>query len=297
EESSGVVPAGEFLRTYNIRGSVPVGRKVVVVGGGNAAVDAARTALRLGAEAVTIIYRRTREQMPAYAEEIEEALHEGVELRPLVQPIEVVANERGETEGLRCETMTLGSFDRSGRRRPTRGKDGPFVLPADQIIVAIGQRLDAGPIAGLAGLELNEHGFIATDLTTGQTSVPWIFAGGDSVSGPSSVVDAIAAGERAAVGINLLLTGRVDAFWREESEVETSYDPDAEPAPYPREAYRTIAVERRRQNFDEVEQPWCEAVTMRQAQRCLRCDYGKKIPRAAQPNPVVPVGTKEGLRA
>jgi NADH-quinone oxidoreductase subunit F len=285
EDNAGVVRAGEFLRRYNIRGSVPVGKQVVVVGGGNAAVDAARTALRLGAERVTIIYRRTREQMPAYEEEIEEALHEGVELRTLVQPTEVIA-KGGKVAGLRCELMTLGEFDRSGRRRPTRSGGESFVMDADQVIVAIGQKLDGSSLAEMDDLRLNDWGFIAADPMTGQTSVPWVFSGGDAASGPASVVTAISAGEKAAVGINLLLSGRADAFWREGQEVETNYDPDAEPTPYPREAYRTIAVDRRRHNFDEVEQPWCEAVALRQAHRCLRCDYGKQIAKPVEPTQV-----------
>jgi NADH-quinone oxidoreductase subunit F len=291
EYAHGVVRAGDFLRRYNIRGSVPVGKNVVVVGGGNAAVDAARTALRLGAQTVTILYRRTREQMPAYNEEIEEALHEGVELHTLTQPVRVVATGEGHVQSLVCERMTLGGFDRSGRRRPTRAGEERFDLRSDQVIVAIGQRLDESP---LPSLERTRDGFIAIDPPTGQTSDPWIFAGGDAVTGPASVVTAISAGERAAVGINLLLTGETNSFWRATSELDLAYDPEREPAPYQREQYRTIPVERRRHNFDEVEQPWCEAVAQRQAHRCLRCDYGKQIAPAAEP---VAIRTKEELHA
>jgi NADH-quinone oxidoreductase subunit F len=282
-EGSGIAEAGEFLRQYNVRGSVPVGKEVIVVGGGNAAVDAARTAVRLGAE-VTILYRRTREQMPAYSEEIEEALHEGVKLLILTQPEEVLRDESGAITSVRCRPLSLGEFDRSGRRKPRPGEGALFDLPADQVIVAIGQRLDLTGFAGngqtspdplAAALEQNESSFIAADPVTGQTSVPWIFAGGDAVSGPSSVVEAIAAGERAAYGIDLMLTGEDHAFWREEKVVDTAFDPDADPVPYPRELMSTMPVERRRHNFDEVELPWCEAVALRQARRCLRCDYGK----------------------
>ena len=295
EDAAGVLLAGDYLRQYNIRGSVPVGKNTVIVGGGNAAVDAARTALRLGAETVTVIYRRTREQMPAYAEEIEEALHEGVELRDLTQPIRINVDEDGKVTSIRCARMTLGEFDRSGRRRPKRSEQDEFDLPADLIIAAIGQTLDLAPLLRpdmTAGkeLELNADGFVAINPLTGQTSIPWIFGGGDASSGPASVVDAIAAGERAAVGIDLYLTGESHAFWREGRTVDTAFDPDADPAPYPREAYQTIDVARRRHNFDEVEHAWCEAVTLRQAKRCLRCDYGK--PAAAQVQP-----TREELRA
>ncbi|MGM0674715.1 MAG: NADH-ubiquinone oxidoreductase-F iron-sulfur binding region domain-containing protein [Spirochaetota bacterium] len=269
-----VVPAGDFLRQYNVRGSVPVGDRVLVVGGGNAAIDAARTALRLGSH-VTIVYRRTRDQMPAYAEEIEEAISEGVELMPLTQPTEIVRNSDGTMRSVRCVELSLGEFDRSGRRRPTSRKSEPFELEADQVIVAIGQRLDADEILEDATVKRDDDGFLRADPVTGQTADPWIFSGGDSVLGPASVVEAIAAGERAAYGIDLHLTGENHAFWRKDTQVNTHFDPDAEPLPYERESIETISVDRRRHNFSEVELPWSEAIAVRQAQRCLRCDYGK----------------------
>ncbi|MFP4014639.1 MAG: NADH-quinone oxidoreductase subunit NuoF [Chitinispirillaceae bacterium] len=274
EESEGVVDALDFLRQYNLRGSVPVGKKVVVIGGGNAAVDAARTALRLGAETVTIVYRRTREQMPAYAEEIEEAQQEGVDLRVLTAPVEVVATD-GKVSGLVCRPMTLGQFDRSGRRRPEGETGHDFTIETDQIITAVGQKVATSEIFDGIELDVTKSGTLAIDKTSGQTSVPWVFAGGDVVLGAASVIEAVAAGERAAVGIDMFFTKESHAFWREEREVHTSYDPDSEPAPYPREKLHLIAVDRRRNNFDEVEMAWNESVTVRQAKRCLRCDYGK----------------------
>ena len=285
EDAEGVVLAGDFLRTYNIRGSVPVGRQVVVVGGGNAAVDAARSALRLGAESVTIVYRRTREQMPAYAEEIEEALLEGVQLRVLTQPTRLILDEQGHVAEIECEPLALGEFDRSGRRRPTSARKASFRLPADQVIAAIGQRLETATLLDGVGVMLTHDGFVATAPTTAQTSVSWLFAGGDAATGPASVVTAIADGERAAVGIDLYLTGESHAFWRETRVVETAYNPEAEPAPYPREAMLVTEVDRRRHSFEEVERAWNEAVARRQAHRCLRCDYGK--------SPVPPVMPKK----
>jgi NADH-quinone oxidoreductase subunit F len=274
EQAEGITDALRFLRTYNLRGSVKVGKEVVVVGGGNSAIDAARTAVRLGAESVTVVYRRSREVMPAYKEEIEEALHEGVRLQLLTAPVAVVA-ERGKVTGIRCRPMRLGQFDRSGRRRPEEGGEA-FVIPADQVLVAIGQRLDPQRFCDEIDLEARDGGFLVADPVTGQTSHKWIFTGGDAASGPSSVVEAVAAGERAAVGIDRYLTGREHAFWRETREVDTFFDPDAEPVDTPRERLALIPVERRRYNFDEVEQPWREAVAVRQAQRCLRCDYGRR---------------------
>ncbi len=275
EGGSGVEHAVEFLKSYNIRGSVPVGSRVVVVGGGNAAIDAARTALRLGAE-VTVIYRRTREQMPAYAEEIDQALLEGVRLQPLTQPMNVLRDAGGEVTGVVCSRMQLGEFDRSGRRRPKASEDELFTLPADQVIVAIGQTLDVSRLTRDLELEPTAAGFLHADPRTGSTAVKWVFAGGDAASGPASVVRAIAAGERAAYGIDLFLTGSDHAFWRESIAIDTDFDPTADPVPYPREPIPTIPADRRRHTFAEVEQPWCEAVALRQAKRCLRCDYGRR---------------------
>ena len=279
EEASGVVQAVPFLSTYNLRGSVQVGRNVVVIGGGNAAVDAARTALRLGAESVTVVYRRSREEMPAYVEEVDEAIHEGIVLRSLLQPVEVSVDESGHAKALICLPMHLGEFDRSGRRAPTADdRDKPVNLAADQIILAVGQRLDVQGLFEQQTPQLNSRNFIKADPASGETSMEGVWAGGDAVSGPSSVVEAIAAGERAAVAMDMKLSGGKDrAFWRWEQVNDTSYDPDADPTPYPREKMRVLPHDRRKHNFDEVEQPWSESVAHRQARRCLRCDYGKKV--------------------
>jgi NADH-quinone oxidoreductase subunit F len=276
ENAEGVTEAIRFLRQYNIRGSVPVGNKVVVIGGGNAAVDAARTALRLGAESVTIVYRRTREEMPAYTEEIEEAEHEGARLQLLTAPDEILVKD-GKVAGIKCRPMKLGEFDRSGRRRPEAQTENDFVIEADQIIAAIGQSVETRPLLEGLSVTFKKNDYLEVNPVTGQTSVPWIFAGGDVVTGPSSVIEAVAAGERAAIGMDEFLTGEKHAFWREEKIVNTSFDPDADPEPYKRDKLPLISVERRRNNFDEVELPWVEAVAVRQAKRCLRCDYGKKI--------------------
>ncbi len=274
EDAEGIVDALSFLRTYNIRGSAPFGQNVVVIGGGNSAIDAARTALRLGAEKVTVVYRRSREAMPAYEEEIEEAELEGVELKLLTAPTEIMVEDK-HVVGLKCMPMRLGEFDRSGRRRPEES-GAAFVIKADQILVAIGQALDLQKICGDVTLEKRAQNFIQINPVNGQTSEKWIFSGGDAVSGPSSVVEAVAAGERAAVGIDQYLTGANHAFWREPIEVNTSFDPDAEPSDAAREKLILIPVERRRNNFAEVELPWPENVAVRQAKRCLRCDYGKR---------------------
>ncbi|MBN2686115.1 MAG: FAD-dependent oxidoreductase [Pontiellaceae bacterium] len=276
EDAEGVMEAMSFLREYNIRGSVPVGKDVVVIGGGNAAIDAARTAARLDAKSVTILYRRTREQMPAYEEEIEEAEAEGVKLQLLTSPEEVVV-EGGKVTGIRCKPMILGAFDRSGRRRPVAGEEEDFIVPCDQVIAAIGQTVDLPGLSGGLELHIQRNGYLATDAVTKQTSTEWIFAGGDVATGPSSVIEAVADGEKAAAGIDLFLTGKNNAFWREEKKNDTFFDPDADPVNYGREKQPLIPVERRRCNFDEVEQPWDEATAIRQAKRCLRCDYREEV--------------------
>jgi len=252
ENAKGVVMAVPFLKQYNLTGSALVGRKVVVVGGGNAAVDAARTAMRLGTESVTILYRRSREEMPAYSEEVHEAVYEGVKLLPLTHPLEILKDADGKVAGVRCVGMKLGEYDRTGRRRPVVDESSVFTIEADQVIAAIGQTLIPGSLFELkdAELKLTRRNFIQTDPVTGQTSVPGIFAGGDAATGPWSVVAAIGAGERAAVGIDEMLTGENNAFWREDKEVDTDFDPDVDPVPYLREPVRSIPVEKRKCNFD-----------------------------------------------
>jgi len=272
EEGEGVIDALAFLREYNIRGSADVGKDVVVIGGGNAAIDAARTAVRLGAKSVTVLYRRTRAEMPAYEEEVNEAEHEGVRLEALAAPMEIVTKD-GKVTAVKCRRMTLGEFDRSGRRKPVAGKEGEFVIKADQVIAAIGQKLDAKHDLGDEKIVINKNGFIEVDPVSGQTADEWIFAGGDAVLGPASVVEAISAGERAAIGIDVYFTGANHAFWRTQKQVDTMFDPDDDPVGYPRAKMQLMPVKKRRNNFQEVELPWAENVARREAKRCLRCDF------------------------
>ena len=272
-ESEGVVDALKFLQTYNLRGSVPVKKKIIVVGGGNAAIDAARTAIRLGAESVHIVYRRTQEEMPAWVEEIDAAIEEGIILNTLTNPVEII-HKNGKISGVKCNSMKLGAFDHSGRRSPVAGSE-TFVIAADQVILATGQTLDCSSLLNGIALETVGNDKIKRNPMNGQTSVPWIFAGGDAVTGPSSVIEAVAAGELAAVGIDEYLSGEKHAFWRENKKTDTFFDPDDEPAPFPRKSMTLLAAERRKNNFDEVEQVWTEGEAVRQAKRCLRCDYGK----------------------
>ncbi len=262
----------DFLKTYNLRGSAPIKNNIIIVGGGNAAMDSARSAIRLGAESVTVVYRRSQEQMPAYSEEIEEALQEGVKVMSLTNPKEIIIKD-DKIVGVKCQSMTLGDFDSSGRRRAVRSED-EFVLEADQVIMACGQDFDDSLIPQGTRLDMIGDKSIVVNPVTQQTSVPWVFSGGDAAGNfERTVIEAIAAGERAAVGIDEFLTGDKHAFWREEWKIDTYFDPDADPVPYKRAKLPLLSVDRRKNNFQEVEQTWSEAETVRQAERCLRCDY------------------------
>ena len=261
----------EYLRTYNLTGNAPKGKQVVVVGGGNAAVDAARTALRLGAKNVTVVYRRTRSEMPAYAEEVEEAEREGVRFEFLAAPLSLDV-KGGALAGATFRRMELGEFDKSGRRRPVAKAGAEFTLAADLLIAAIGQALAPSELFDGVSVKLSEREYIAVDPTTGQTSVEWIFAGGDAATGPSSVIEAVAAGEKAAVGINRLLTGETVAPWREDHLVDTAYDPDADPVMTGRAAMKLLPAAKR-SGFAEVECTWASSTAMGESRRCLRCDW------------------------
>jgi NADH-quinone oxidoreductase subunit F len=271
DDAPGVTEAIDFLRQYNLTGKAPVGKNVVVVGGGNAAIDAARTALRLGAGSVTVAYRRTRAEMPAYREEVEEAEREGVKFQFLVAPVEL-AQEKGKLAAVQMRRMGLGDFDRSGRRKPVADPQSDFMMPADQLIAAVGQALQPNEIFNGVTLKLNDREFIAVNPVNGQASEEWVFAGGDAVSGPSSVIEAIAAGEKAAVGMHAFLSGKGEIPWRTPRMVDTFFDPDADPVMGARPGLKLIPVSRRK-GFAEVETTWSAAVSMAETKRCLRCDY------------------------
>jgi len=275
EDGPGVYDGLSFLKDYNLHGTARVGKNVAVIGGGNAAIDAARTAIRLGAESVKILYRRTRAEMPAWSEEIDAADLEGIEIMTLVAPEEILRDAEGNVTGVRCTRMALGDYDRSGRRQPVAGHDPAFVVEADTVIAAIGQKLDAAAVLDGTPIELDRRGYLAADRKTGRTSVDWVFTGGDAMTGPSSVVEAIGAGERAAAGIDELLTGANHAFWRRDIEPPTSFDPDADPVPVERHTIEELPVAQRVKSFDEVELGWAAEVALAEAKRCLRCDYGK----------------------
>ena len=282
EDGKGVVDALRFLKEYNLNapgapreGKAKVGKHVVVIGGGNAAVDAARTALRLGAESSTVVYRRTRAEMPAFVEEVEEAEREGVKFEFLAAPLELV--RKGEKlTSVKFRTMDLGDFDRTGRRKPVAKGENDFILDADMVIAAIGQKLVPSALFDGIAPKQNEREYLSADPVTGQTSVEWVFAGGDAVSGPSSVVEAIAAGERAAAGIDAFLTGEAHAHWRTYRQSDAFFDPDADPIMGERPTVKLIPVAKRKGSFAEVELTVPCAAALSESKRCLRCDYREK---------------------
>ncbi|MGE5530102.1 MAG: NADPH-dependent glutamate synthase [Patescibacteria group bacterium] len=209
ENLNGVYSANEFLTRSNLMKAylfpsygtpVKVGRRVAVIGAGNVAMDSARTALRLGAEEVSIVYRRSRAEMPARREEIENAEEEGVSLRLLTNPVRVLG-EDGRVAGLECLRMELGEPDDSGRRRPVPVPGSEFTLAAETVVVAIGQGPNPVLTRGAGDLSLNRHGYIITDPETGATSLENVYAGGDIVTGSATVIAAMGAGKIAARSI------------------------------------------------------------------------------------------------
>lgn len=187
----------EFLRDIHLGKPLKIGKKVAVIGGGNVAIDAARSAVRLAAESVRIYYRRSIKEMPALPEEVEEAIHEGVKIHFLSAPVEMI-QRGGKAAGLECIRMRLVEPDQRGRRKPIPIKGSTYHVAADTVIVAIGQSVDRKM---LKGLDVNQDGTLRVDPKTNETSMKGVFAGGDVVTGPGWAIDAIAAGKKAAEAI------------------------------------------------------------------------------------------------
>jgi len=191
----------EAYDTDHAKTPVLMGKRVAVVGGGNVAMDAVRTAKRLGAEKAMIVYRRTKAEMPARLEEVHHAGHEGVDFELLVAPLEVIGNEKRWVTGLKCNRMELGEPDASGRRKPQVIPNSEFILECDTVVVAIGTKANPLLTATCPDLKLNKWGNIEVD-EAGMTSIPGVFAGGDIVRGAATVILAMGDGKRAAKAIN-----------------------------------------------------------------------------------------------
>jgi heterodisulfide reductase subunit A-like polyferredoxin len=273
EENPRVVPGVVFLRKANLGEKVEVGERVGVIGGGNVAIDAARAALRLGAKEVTIIYRRSRDEMPAYEEDIEEAEEEGIKFQFLATPTEVVSKD-GKDISLRCIHMELGEPDASGRRRPIPIKGSDFLLKLDTVIPAIGQVPDLSFFKGIE-IKTTPQGTIRVDPVTLQTSRQGIFAGGDAVSGPWIAIEAVTAGKEAAISIDRYLRGKNLSEGREKlrpqkARYEEIYAGQPKSS---RERMERLPIEERRKTFSEVKKGFTEEQAKREALRCLNCGF------------------------
>ncbi|MEW5952555.1 MAG: NAD(P)-binding protein [Bacillota bacterium] len=271
EDLDGVMPGVDFLRKVNLGEEVKVGRRVAVIGGGNTAMDAARTALRLGAAEVTIVYRRSESEITAAKDEIHEALEEGVKFQMLTGP-KAILGEGGRVTGLECLLNELGEPDAGGRRRPVPIAGSEFVIDVDTVITAVGQSPDPAGLDG-SGLELGRGNTVKADPASLVTGRPGVFAAGDVVTGPATVIDAIGAGKKAAANIHLFLQG----------EELTSADSGREQkvAPFPPHVAGNLAAARARPvyadpavrvtNFAESALGLSGADGLKEAGRCLNC--------------------------
>ncbi len=280
EDVDGVIHGIRFLKAFNLAGKSLAKGKVGIIGGGNSALDAARVAIRQqGVEAVTIYYRRTRHEMPAYAEEIEAALEEGVQLKTLVSPVEVLS-KGGKLTGVKFLKNELGPADASGRRSPVPVPGTEYVEEMDTLIVAISENPETTAVDG--GLKRSRDGRVTVSSESHATDREGVFAGGDVVRGPNTVIEAIADGKHAARMIYNYVTGRLlktlpkvrmPSFYIEPLEEE-------EEPPVNRIASPTLGVSERRGNCDEVELCVSESAARCEARRCLRCDLSFTQPRS-----------------
>jgi len=280
ENAKGVIPAMQFLRSIHLHNKINIGKTVAVIGGGNSAVDAARAAHRFpGAEKVTIIYRRTRAEMPAYEEEIESALEEGIEIKYLTAPTKVIVKDAGVT-GLECVTMELGSVDESGRRRPIPIKNSEYQLKIDTLIPAISEQPDLSGLGERNEFNVTGWNTLVVDPETLTTNVKGVFAGGDVIRGPSTVIEAMADGKKAARVIDSYIKGERFEFAYHITRPSIYVDPvklkieeilDAR-----REKTAKIPIKNRSKNFKEVDLCLSKRAAINEAKRCLRCDLEVK---------------------
>lgn len=270
ENLEGVVPGVDFLREVNLGKRIELGDRVAVVGGGNVAMDAVRTALRNGSKKPFIIYRRSVEEMPANEEEIEECREEGIEIHTLTNPVRII-EENGRVKAIECVRMALGEPDASGRRRPEPVPGSEFTMEVDAIIPAIGQESDWACLTSECACRLSNWGTMEVDPLTLQSHDPDIFAGGDAVTGPKTVIEAIAHGKQAAISITRLLKGEDlragrEREWRAVDDVKTEgYDV------IPRAHMPRLDAASRVSTYNEVQLGFSEEQVRKEAERCLSC--------------------------
>jgi NADH-quinone oxidoreductase subunit F len=275
EDKQGVFDAIDFLKELNLGRKPQIGKKVAVIGGGNSAVDAARSTLRMGAEEVHILYRRERKDMPAIIEEIEAAEDEGIHIDCLTAPTKVLS-ANGKVSGLECIHMELKNFDASGRRTPHPVVGSEYTIPVDTVIEAIGQRPDVSFLKD-SEIKSGRGGTIIADPRTLATNRPGVFAGGDAVTGPKTVIWAVAAGQRAATSITRYLQGKPLSPFVERNGYEPIEIPNIPPTEEEvKERHRVhpshIDLRERKSSFKEVLLPFSPGEASEEASRCLRCD-------------------------
>jgi len=269
ENLEGVFHSLGFLRAVNTGELIGLRGKVAVIGGGNVAIDAARTAKRLGPSEVTVIYRRSEEEMPAHYREVEEAKLEGVTFVFLASPKRFIG-ENGKVLSIECIRMSLGPPDETGRRRPIPIEGSEFTVPVDTVILAIGETSDISFLP--KNVEVTQGNTIIVDPVTLQTKVLGVFAGGDAVTGPASVIEAIAAGKKAALSIDRYLKGFDPKAGREEKISETTWVTSEKPLEKkPRQPVPCLTPPQRFGNFQEVELGFDPGTGIKEAQRCLFC--------------------------
>jgi NADH-quinone oxidoreductase subunit F len=276
DDTEGFYYGLRFLRDVKVGRPVRIGHHVAVIGGGNVALDASRTALRLGAEQVSLFYRRSRDEMPVSQLEYDDALSEGIQMNFLVSPTRI-ASDNWKVTGLHCIRMKLAEPDATGRRRPIPISGSDFLASADTVIAAVGQAPDLSFLPPDSALERTRWERLAVDGNRLATSVPGVFAGGDFVAGPGMVVEAIAAGRRGAIAIDKYLQGddsRVEMYDLKPAVVEEAIRPDEEEAwePQYRPQVSTLPLEERKHSFKETEMALSEDKARQEARRCLRCD-------------------------
>ncbi len=278
EKAKGVIPSIEFLKAYNMEGKSLAKGNVGIIGGGNSAIDAARMAVRQkDVENVTIFYRRTRQEMPAFEEEIEEALNEGIRLVTLISPVKV-NSKKGRLTSMEFIKNELGDIDATGRRRPVPVPGSEYKEPLDTIIVAISEGPDTASFSGSGKYtpDITRWGTVSTDSGTLSTSIPGVFAGGDLVRGPNTVIEAIMDGKKAAEVITRFLKGE-DMDMPVHQQLPDEYIAPSDhfadgPEIETRAETPKAAVEWRKRNFAEVEVSMSVEEATNEARRCLRCD-------------------------
>jgi NADH-quinone oxidoreductase subunit F len=284
-ELHGVIPATTFLKEFNLDPETKMQGEVAVVGGGSTAMDAARSALRAGADKVHILYRRSRVEMPAQVEEVRAALAEGIELHELVTPVQILSAQ-GHVRGIRCQRMALSDPDEKGRRKPVPVLGTEFDLPVDVVLVAIGEAPDPSFLPEGTSVGVAPWGGLLINQETLATGAPGVFAAGDVTYGPKSIIHAAAHGRKAARSIHAYLARLAPRMVKEmpEGEFETAstLPPDGtitlDLRPTPRELMPLQNGDASRDRSIEFATGFTEEQAQREASRCLRCDLAYRCP-------------------